>query len=274
MEESRRHGKNQNPVKQGRLHDRIAMITGAAGGIGRAAAFRFAAEGAKLVLLDISRDVFAVVEDMEQVAGAAVGFQADVTSDDAVRDAVASAIETFGRIDVLFNTVGGSVPEDAPVDVIDLNVWHRTLRLDLDGTFMACRHVLPYMKEKNRGAIVNMSSGAALRGSSRSHAYASAKGAIVSLTRVLAGTYAANNIRVNAICAGRVNTERIRKTYGVPGHAGSVADPMSGEAQYKQYPFWFSQPEDVANVALFLASDESRMITGAAIAADGGRSAY
>ena len=261
-------------MKPGRLHDRIAMITGAAGGIGRAAASRFAQEGAKLVLLDLSADVLNVAQELALRPADVASFQTDVTSDVAVKDAVASAIETFGRIDVLFNTVGGSVPEDAPVDVIDFNVWQRTLRLDLDGTFIACRHVLPYMKQENRGTIVNMSSGAALRGSSKSHAYASAKGAIVSLTKVLAGTYAANNIRVNAICAGRVNTERIRNTYGVPGHPGSVTDPMSGEAQYKQYPFWFSQPQDVANVALFLASDESRMITGAAIAADGGRSSY
>ena len=97
---------------------------------------------------------------------------------------------------------------------------------------------------------------------------------MVSLTRTMAGTYAKHNVRVNAICSGRVNTERIRRTYGIPGKPGRSEDALGVDEQVKTYPFWFGEPEDIANIALFLASDESRMITGAAIPADGGRSAY
>jgi NAD(P)-dependent dehydrogenase (short-subunit alcohol dehydrogenase family) len=119
-----------------------------------------------------------------------------------------------------------------------------------------------------------MSSGAALRGASPSHMYTAAKGAIVSLTRALAGAYAGQNVRANAICAGRILTERITSRYGTSGQAGPVKDRQDAAGRVKEYPFWVGTPEDVANVALFLASDESRLITGAAIPADGGRSAY
>ena len=119
-----------------------------------------------------------------------------------------------------------------------------------------------------------MSSGAALRGGSPSHSYTAAKGAILSLTRALAGAHARQNVRANAICAGRVLTERTLKKYGTKDRPGEVADRQDGEGRVKEYPFWVGQPEDIAYVALFLASDESLMITGAAIAADGGRSAY
>jgi len=268
----------KSSAKSGRLQDQVVVISGAAGGIGQAAAQRFANEGANLVLIDTNPVIFEVALDLrdksDRSSDVALAIQADITDDEAVKSAVDQAASAFGQINVLFNTAGGSVPADAPVDVIDLDVWHKTLQLDLNGTFLMCRHVIPHMKIARKGTIVNMSSGAGLRGSSASHAYTSAKGAIVALTRVLAGTYAQDGIRVNAICAGRVNTERIRKTYGVPGHPASTVDPMDGESQYKKYPFWFSQPSDVANVALFLACDESRMITGAAIPADGGRSAY
>jgi NAD(P)-dependent dehydrogenase (short-subunit alcohol dehydrogenase family) len=119
-----------------------------------------------------------------------------------------------------------------------------------------------------------MSSGAALRGSGKAHIYAAAKGAIVSLTKTLAGTYAKDNVRANAICAGRINTERVRQTYGIPGKPGSSHDAMRVDELIKEYPFWFGEPDDIAHIATFLASDESRMITGAAIPADGGRSSY
>jgi NAD(P)-dependent dehydrogenase (short-subunit alcohol dehydrogenase family) len=118
-----------------------------------------------------------------------------------------------------------------------------------------------------------MSSGAALRGASPAHVYSAAKGGILSLTRALAGTYAKDNVRVNAICAGRILTERILARYGTPDDP-KPAEDQRADARVKDYPFWVGKPEDVANIALFLASEESRMITGAAIPADGGRSAY
>ena len=130
------------------------------------------------------------------------------------------------------------------------------------------------MIEEGGGAIVNMSSGAALRGSSPSHVYTAAKGAIVSLTRAIAGHYARYNIRANALCSGRIMSERIVTTYGRIGEQGRIPDPQKSEDRIKEYPFWVGEPEEMAGIALFLASDESRMMTGAIVQADGGRSSY
>ena len=257
--------------------DKVAVIAGGAQGIGRAAASMFAVEGAKIAVIDIDlAGATAAAQAVLDAGGEALAVRADATDEDSVAAAFERAVAHFGKVDVLLNTAGGSIPKDAPLADVDLDdVWSYTMNLDVRGTMLCCRHALRHMLAlETRGTIVNMSSGAALRGSSSSHVYTAAKGAIVSLTRVLAGTYARHGIRVNAICSGRINTERIRQTYGIPGQPGKTHDPMSVDEQIKVYPFWFGEPEDMAAIALFLASDESRMITGASIPADGGRSAY
>jgi NAD(P)-dependent dehydrogenase (short-subunit alcohol dehydrogenase family) len=259
----------------GRLAGRIAFISGGGGGIGRAAALAFAREGAAVAVADIDAGAGeATARAVRDLGGHCIYVQADVTQDDSVRAAVAAAVAALGPLSVLFNAAGGSDPDDVPLPEADLAVVQRTIDLDLKGTMLCCRHAIPHLVAAGGGAVVNMSSGAALRGSNPAHAYTAAKGAIVSLTRALAGTYARHNVRVNAICAGRVNTERIRTKYGIPGRPGQARDRMNADEQVRTYPFWFGEPEDVASIALFLASDESRMITGAAIPADGGRSAY
>ena len=235
----------------------------------------FAREGASIVVADIDEaGGEAVVRQIEADGASACFVRADLRSDDSVAAAAAAAASRFGHVQVLFNCAGGSRPEDGPASEVDLAVWSRTLELDLNGTMLTCRHLIPLIIAAGGGSVVNMSSGSALRGSNRAHAYSAAKGAIVSLTRALAGSHASDGVRVNSICAGRVNTERVRKTYGLPGRPGSAVDPMRVDEQVRQYPFWLGEPDDIAHVALFLASDESRMITGAAIPADGGRSAY
>ena len=264
-----------NQVSAGRLRGKVAFISGGASGLGEATARLFAREGAAVAIADIrASSAQKVAEEIVSAGGAAAAFEADVTSEAKISAAVASAARHFGAIHVLFNCAGGSLPADAPVTVVDLGVWEKTMTLDVRGTILACRFVIPHIVAAGGGAVVNMSSGAALRGSGKAHIYAAAKGAIVSLTRALAGTYARDNVRANAICAGRINTERIRQTYGIPGKPGNSADAMQVDEVIKNYPFWFGEPEDIAHIALFLASDESRMITGAAIPADGGRSAY
>jgi NAD(P)-dependent dehydrogenase (short-subunit alcohol dehydrogenase family) len=253
-----------------RLAGRVALISGGAWGIGRAAAELFAREGAKVAIADI-----------DEVAGTALarGLDAlflptDVTEEVAVKAAVAAVERQFGKLDILFNCAGGSIGEDAPVGKVDIAaVWDKTMRLDLLGTINCCQHAIPAMVRGGGGKVVNMASGAALRGASPAHIYTAAKGGIVSLTRALAGVYAKNNVRVNAICAGRILTERILARYGTPEDPKPAEDQQADE-RVKDYPFWVGQPEDIATIALFLASDESRMITGAAIPADGGRSAY
>src|SRR5262249_47539128 len=147
------------------------------------------------------------------------------------------------------------------------------MQLDLRGTIHCCHHAIPAIMRAGGGAVVNMSSGAALRGASPAHIYSAAKGGILSLTRALAGAYATSNVRVNAICAGRILTERILARFGTP-HGPAGEEDQQADARLREYPFWVGRPQDIASIALFLASDESRMITGAAIPADGGRSAY
>ncbi len=255
-----------------RLAGKVALITGGGDGIGRAAALVFAREGAKVVIADISAALGR--ETAEAVGENAFFVETDVTREESVRAAVEAAAGRFGKLDTLFNCAGGSLPGDKPVTELDLAVFEHTIGLDLKGTMLACKHAIPRIIAAGGGAVINMSSGAALRGASPAQVYTAAKGAIVSLTRSMAGTYAKHNVRINCICAGRIDTPRVRRTYGLPGRPGGVADPQDASGQVKTYPFWVGQPEDIANIALFLASDESRMITGAAIAADGGRSAY
>ena len=255
-----------------RLAGRVALITGGASGIGRATAELFAREGAKVAVADIDERAG---EALGRSLRDAVSFiRTDVTSENDVSAAVAAAEKQFGKLDILFNCAGGSISEDAPVGKVDVAaVWDKTMRLDLLGTINCCHHAIPAIVRAGGGAVVNMSSGAALRGAGPAHIYTAAKGGILSLTRALAGTYAKDNVRVNAICAGRILTQRILSRYGTPGAPKAAEDQQAG-ARVKKYPFWVGSPEDVANIALFLASDQSRMITGAAIPADGGRSAY
>jgi NAD(P)-dependent dehydrogenase (short-subunit alcohol dehydrogenase family) len=264
-----------SPIPAGRLHGKVAFISGGGAGIGEATARMFAREGAAVAIADIRvLSARRIAEEIVSSGGQAAAFEADITSEASASAAVASAARHFGAIHVLFNCAGGSLPADAPVTEVDLDVWEKTMTLDVRGTILACRFAIPHIVAAGGGAVVNMSSGAALRGSGKAHIYAAAKGAIVSLTRALAGTYAQNNVRANAICAGRINTERIRQTYGIPGKPGSSKDAMQVDELIKTYPFWFGEPDDIAHIALFLACDESRMITGAAIPADGGRYAY
>ena len=258
-----------------RLDGKVAFITGAGSGIAKAAAQLFAREGARVAIAEIDEERGRATEALvRETGGDALFVRTDVRDEANVRHAVGLAVERWGRLDVLYNCAGGSTAEDDLVTEVDLSVWQHTMTLDVLGAMLCCRHAIPRIVEAGGGAVVNMSSGAALRGSSPAHVYTAAKGAIVSLTRALAGAYARQNVRVNAICAGRILTERIRSRYGTPETAGPVEDRQDAAGRVKEYPFWVGAPEDIANVALFLASDESRMITGASIPADGGRSAY
>jgi NAD(P)-dependent dehydrogenase (short-subunit alcohol dehydrogenase family) len=258
-----------------RLAGKVAFITGGGSGIARAAALLFAREGAKVVVAEIDAALgAATAEAVRAEGGDAIAVHADVTDDASVQAAIAAAVARHGRLDILFNCAGGSLNADSQVTDVDLAVWDRTMALDVRGAMLVCRHGIPELVKAGGGSVVNMSSGAALRGSSPKHVYTAAKGAILSFTRALAGSYAKDNIRANAICAGRILTERILNNYGTAEAPGPVADRQDAAGRVRDYPFWVGRPEDIANIALFLASDESRMITGATIPADGGRSAY
>lgn len=260
---------------KGRLAGKVALIIGAGSGIGRATAEIFAREGARLALADINTvAVQQVAKSISNNPRHAQAYHVDLTDDDSIHHLLTQLMRDFGQLNCFFNTAGGSLPQDSLVTDVDLEVWDRTMELDLKGSILGCRHAIPHIISSGGGSVVLMSSGAALRGSGKAHIYASAKGAITSLVQNLAGAYARHGVRANAICCGRINTQRIRDTYGIPGQPGKYQDAMRVDETIKNYPFWFGEPEDVANIALFLASDESRMITGASIPADGGRSAY
>jgi NAD(P)-dependent dehydrogenase (short-subunit alcohol dehydrogenase family) len=255
----------------GLLHEKVAFITGAGSGIARAAARLFALEGAKVVIAELKAELGRSSEqDVRNAGGEALFIETDVTKEESVKSAIHQGVARYAALNILYNCAGGSITQDAPVTDVDMAVWQHTMSLDLLGTFLCCRHGVPELIRVGGGAIVNMSSGAALQGVYKGHVYTAAKGAILSFTRALAGQYARHGIRANAICPGLTVTERVIRMFGDPRKASDSPQ----RAMLEKYPFSVGDPEDIANIALFLASDKARMITGATIAADGGTSAY
>ena len=262
----------------GRLDGKVVFITGAGSGIARAASQIFTREGAKVVIAELRPELGQAAETLVREGGGEATFvETDVTREDSVKNAITTTLEVYGKLDVLYNSAGGSIVEDGKVTEVDMSVWNHTISLDLLGTFLCCRHGIPKLIETGGGSIINMSSVVALRGSFPLHVYTSAKGAILSFTQVLAGTYARNNIRANAICPGVIMTDRVKQRFGesldIPAPNAQAA-AINLKAQIEKYPFSVGEPEDIARIALFLASDESRMVNGVAIPGDGGLSAY
>ena len=260
-----------------RLTGKVAIITGAGSGIARAATTIFAHEGAQVIAAEINPELGeSSVAAARKTPGEATFVQTDVTDDKSVAAMVETAMSTYGgKIDILFNCAGGSVADDKPVAEVDIDLWQHTMDLDLKGPFLCCRHVIPVMLKQGHGTIINVSSAAALKGMFPAHIYSAAKGGVLSLTRSLAGTYSQQGIRANVICPGLVLSERIRTRFGhQDGNTDSEQAASVNDRAMKRYPFGTGEPEDIASIALFLASDESRMINGAVIPADGGMHAY
>jgi NAD(P)-dependent dehydrogenase (short-subunit alcohol dehydrogenase family) len=260
-----------------RLNGKVAFLTGGGAGIAKATALAFVREGARVAIVDINAEAGRRAEQEIRDAGGEVVFiEADVTQDDSVKQAIDAAVAAFGTLNVLVNCAGGSVLEDVPVHEMSLEIWHRTITLNLLHPFLCCRHGIPHMIKAGGGSIINFSSMTGLTGIYRP-AYAAAKGGIVSFTRTLAAQYVQYGIRANAIAPGSIRTERAIKRYQNKDWA--LADKPTGAAKermivQKLYPFSVGDPGDIAAIAVLLASDESRMITGTTIAADGGRSSY
>jgi NAD(P)-dependent dehydrogenase (short-subunit alcohol dehydrogenase family) len=261
----------------GRLNGKVAFLTGGGAGIAKVSAMQFVKEGAKVALVDINAEVGRKAEEeVRKLGGEVIFIEADVTQDASVKQAIDKTVANFGRLDVLVNCAGGSLLEDAPVHEMDLAIWHRTITLNLLHPFLCCRHGIPHMMKAGGGSIINFSSMVGLTGSYRP-AYAAAKGGIMSFTKTLAAQYADHGIRANAIAPGSIRTERSIKRYENKDWVlAEKPTPAVRERLIKQklYPFSVGEPFDIAAIAVFLASDESRMLTGQTIHADGGRSAY
>ena len=260
-----------------RLQDKVAFLTGGGAGIAKATAKMFVAEGAKVALIDINREAGDRAErEIREAGGDALFVHTDVTKPESMQAAVEATVARFGRLDVLFNCAGGSLQEDVPVHEMDLDVWNRTIALNLLHPFLSCRYGIPHLMEAGGGSVINVTSHLGLMGSMKP-AYAATKGGIISFTKTLAAQYVEYGIRANAIAPGSVRTERQiaryeNKDFMLAENPGPAARQRA--AFQKLYPFSKGNPEDIASIALFLASDESRMLTGTTIAADGGRSSY
>ena len=250
----------------GRLDGRVALITGGASGIGAAAARLFASEGAAVAVLD--RDGLGAGRRAAEIGeGRALALQADVTDRAAIDEAVARAVATFGRLDVVYNNAG--VPAGfGPVAGVTEADWNLSLAVNVTGTLFCTQAALPHLRASGRASVVNQSSVAALVGIPGLAAYSAAKGAVLSLTRTLAAELAPDGIRVNAICAGTVDTPMVQPLLAARG-GGDIE--LGARLTAERYPVGrIGTADEIARAALFLASDESSFITGAVITADGG----
>jgi NAD(P)-dependent dehydrogenase (short-subunit alcohol dehydrogenase family) len=260
-----------------RLDNKVAFITGAGAGIAKASALAFCREGAKVAIIELNAETGRAAErDVRAVGGDALFIETDVTQDDSVRRAVDAAVAKFGQLNVIMNCAGGSLEEDVPVHQMDLKVWHHTINLNLLHPFLTCRHGIPHLIQAGGGSIVNVTSHLGLMGSVKP-AYAATKGGIISFTKTLAAQYVQHNIRANAVAPGSIRTERQIKRYENKDYLLAEKPGPAARARMlaqKLYPYSKGDPGDIAEIAVFLASDESRMLTGTTISADGGRSSY
>jgi NAD(P)-dependent dehydrogenase (short-subunit alcohol dehydrogenase family) len=250
-----------------RLEGEIALITGAARGIGAAIAERFAAEGAAVLVVDVNRVAGEeLVHKIRKVGGKASFIAADISQESAVAEMAEQAAQAFGPPSILVNNAGVAV-FDTPVN-LSIADWRRCMAVDLDGAWLCARALLPAMIEKQHGAIVNVASVHSFQVLRGAFPYGVAKHGIVGLTRALSIEYAANGIRVNAVCPGYIDTPILRDN--LVGHP----DP-EGFTQYTTQlhpPKRYGRPEEVASAVLFLASSEAGFVNGASLMVDGGRS--
>ncbi|MCL6522899.1 MAG: glucose 1-dehydrogenase [Firmicutes bacterium] len=246
-----------------RLREKVAVVTGAGAGMGRSMASLFAAEGARVVVADIVPErVEETVARIRGGGGDATGVVVDVSDEEQVRRMIETAVRTYGRLDVLVNNAG-IMDRFLPVAETPTDLWRKVLGVNLDGPFFACRQALPVMLEGGGGAVVNIASVAGTGGGRAGAAYTTSKHALIGLTRNIAQFYARRNIRCNAICPGAVET-------GIPVGGEPHAEGMERVTKFAALGSRAAQPEEIARVALFLASDEASFVNGAILVADGG----
>jgi meso-butanediol dehydrogenase / (S,S)-butanediol dehydrogenase / diacetyl reductase len=249
----------------GRLAGRVVVVTGAASGIGSACALRSAEEGARVAGLDLSDEPDGRWRRAEAVAET-LRLRADVNDEAAVGAAIETVGKRFGRIDALVNAAG--VAGGGPVHVLAVEEWDRVVGINLRGTFLVCKHVLPLMLAQRSGSIVNVASVEGLEGCEGGSAYNASKGGVVLLTRNMAIDYARMGIRVNAVCPGFVDTPMLAGVFALPGIEEQKARVVDAHQMGR-----LGRPEEIAAAILFLVSDDASFVTGHALAVDGGYTA-
>ncbi|HVF26443.1 MAG TPA: SDR family NAD(P)-dependent oxidoreductase [Anaerolineales bacterium] len=248
------------------LDAKVIVITGGGSGIGQVTAQLFASEGAQVVILEINPA--GAAETLDSLNGKHSSLIVDVSDAQQVESAISDILSTFGRIDVLVNVAGGSGRKwgDGPTDACTLEGWEKTLALNLNSVFYMCKYSLQAMLTQGRGVIVNVSSVLGMVGGDEdfaTHAYATSKGAVISLTRSIASFYAPHGIRANVICPGLIETpmsQRAQESEQIRARLAQL-QPLTGD---------FGSPQNVARAALYLASDASSFVTGAVLTVDGG----
>src|SRR5947199_9116588 len=240
----------------GRLEGKVCVITGSASGIGAESARLFAAEGAKVVGIDL---------DAEQAVGA-LTIAADVADEEQVRAAIGQAAEQFGRIDVLMNNAGINPTDDGSVLETTLESWQRVQDVNLRSVFLCCKHGIPHLLEAGGGSVINLPSFVAVMGAAVSQSsYTASKGAVLSLSRELGVEFARRGVRVNALCPGPVNTPLLQELF--------ASDPEKAARRLVHLPMGrFAEAREIAKGALFLASDDSSYVTASTFLVDGGLS--
>lgn len=249
-----------------RLNNKIALITGSGSGIGRTTALLFAKEGAKVAVVDISEEGGKqTVANIQEQGGDAIFIKADVTRAEDVEKMVNKVIDHFGKLDILFNNAG--ISGVGILHELTEEIWDRVVNVNMKGVFLPCKYVLPHMMENMSGTIINMSSAIAEIGLMKRAVYAATKGAVLTLTKCMQVDYAPYNIRVNALLPGTILTPFVENYL-----QESYTDAEEGlnTVRKRQLSGDLGRPEDVANAALFLASDESKFMMGSPLYIDGG----
>jgi NAD(P)-dependent dehydrogenase (short-subunit alcohol dehydrogenase family) len=248
-----------------RLQGRVAVITGVASGIGLATAERFSAEGASIAGIDIGEPPDGKWAEISACAPGAIFQEADVRDEEAIRTAVAAAVERFGRIDILVNAAG--VVGMGPAHLLPVSEFERIVDINLKGSFIISKHVLPAMLEQRSGSIILVASVEGLVGLTGQVAYNASKGGVVLMAKTMAIDYASEGIRVNCICPGGVDTAMTEMLHDEAMH--SLRDQLRSFHAFNR----FSQPEEIAAAILFLASDDASFVTGSSLVVDGGYTA-
>jgi NAD(P)-dependent dehydrogenase (short-subunit alcohol dehydrogenase family) len=244
----------------GRLDGKVAVITGAAGGIGRASAVRFAADGAHVVAADLAGDA---VEEVAQLVGG-IGLRVDVTDAADVQAMYRRAIDEFGRLDICFNNAGISPPDDDSILTTEADAWARVQAVNLTSVYLCCKYGIPHLLAGGGGSVINTASFVAVLGSATSQiSYTASKGGVLAMSRELGVQFAREGVRVNALCPGPVDTPLLRELF--------AKDPERAARRLIHVPMGrFAKPEEIAAAAAFLASDDASFITASTFLVDGG----